>query len=214
MVPGTDVQAYDADLEGIAALTPADSSILVGDGSGWVAESGATVRTSLGLGTAAIAAADDFVGVGGDTMTGALVVSNVTNATSKDTGAIVTDGGVGVEGSVIAGQRIVAGQMTLTAGTYGSQTLAGANSILLNTAGGDIIINGFADGIAGQQVTLIKISSSNAVTLNHDNGGTQPVMLRAGTGSFGLTDGSFGGITLMSDGTRWYDTTQPVTYAP
>jgi hypothetical protein len=50
-VIGTDVQAYDADLTAIAALTPTDSNIIVGDGSTWVAESGDTARTSLGLGT-------------------------------------------------------------------------------------------------------------------------------------------------------------------
>lgn len=50
-VIGADVQAYDADLTAIAALTPTDGNIIVGDGSTWVAESGATARTSLGLGT-------------------------------------------------------------------------------------------------------------------------------------------------------------------
>lgn len=46
---GTDVQAYDAGLADIAALTPTDSNIIVGDGTNWVAESGATARASLGL---------------------------------------------------------------------------------------------------------------------------------------------------------------------
>jgi len=45
---GTDVQAQDAQLDDIAALAIADSNIIVGDGSNWVAESGATARTSLG----------------------------------------------------------------------------------------------------------------------------------------------------------------------
>jgi hypothetical protein len=37
---------------GVAShLTPTDGNIIVGDGSGWVTESGATARTSLGLGT-------------------------------------------------------------------------------------------------------------------------------------------------------------------
>lgn len=48
---GTDVQAYDAGLADVAGLTPTDSNIIVGDGANWVAESGATARTSLGLGT-------------------------------------------------------------------------------------------------------------------------------------------------------------------
>jgi hypothetical protein len=44
-------QDYDAGLADIAGLTPTDSTIIVGDGTNWVAESGDTARTSLGLGT-------------------------------------------------------------------------------------------------------------------------------------------------------------------
>lgn len=41
----------DNDLSDIAALTPNDSSMMVGDGTDWVEESGATLRTSIGVGT-------------------------------------------------------------------------------------------------------------------------------------------------------------------
>ena len=51
-VIGTDVQAYDAGLTDIAGLAVTNGNIIVGDGANWVAESGATARTSLGLGTA------------------------------------------------------------------------------------------------------------------------------------------------------------------
>jgi hypothetical protein len=57
---GTDVQAYDAQLADIAGLTPADNSFIVGNGTNFVAESGATARTSLGLGTAATTASTDY----------------------------------------------------------------------------------------------------------------------------------------------------------
>lgn len=50
---GTNVQAYDAELAAIAALATTDGNIIVGNGSTWVAESGATARTSLGLGSLA-----------------------------------------------------------------------------------------------------------------------------------------------------------------
>jgi hypothetical protein len=52
LVVGTDVQAFDAQLSDIAGLTPTDSNFIVGDGTNFVTESGATARTSLGLGTA------------------------------------------------------------------------------------------------------------------------------------------------------------------
>ena len=44
---GTDIQAYDAQLADIAGLTPTDSNFIVGDGTNFVLESGATARTSL-----------------------------------------------------------------------------------------------------------------------------------------------------------------------
>lgn len=46
---GADVQAWDEALDDIAALAVADGNIIVGDGTNWVAESGATARASLGL---------------------------------------------------------------------------------------------------------------------------------------------------------------------
>jgi len=46
---GSDVQAWDQQLDDIAALTYTDGNIIVGNGSGWVAESGAIARESLGL---------------------------------------------------------------------------------------------------------------------------------------------------------------------
>lgn len=48
---GVSVQAYDADLSTIAALSKADGNFIVGDGTDWTVESGATARSSLGLGT-------------------------------------------------------------------------------------------------------------------------------------------------------------------
>jgi len=46
---GTDVQAWDAQLDDIAALVQSDSYIIVGDDSNWVQETGATARSTLGL---------------------------------------------------------------------------------------------------------------------------------------------------------------------
>jgi hypothetical protein len=48
---GSDVQAWDAQLDDLAGLAVTDGNFIVGDGTNWVAESGATLRTSAGLGT-------------------------------------------------------------------------------------------------------------------------------------------------------------------
>jgi len=48
---GSDVQAYDAQLADVAGLAVTDGGFIVGDGSNFVLETGATVRTSMGVGT-------------------------------------------------------------------------------------------------------------------------------------------------------------------
>ena len=60
----------DQQLQDVAGLTATDGNFIVGDGTNFVAESGATARTSLGLGTAATSASTDFVAVAGDDVTG------------------------------------------------------------------------------------------------------------------------------------------------
>jgi len=52
---GSDVQSWDAQLDDIAALAVTNGNFIVGNGSAWVAESGSTARTSLGLGSLATA---------------------------------------------------------------------------------------------------------------------------------------------------------------
>ena len=53
-------QPLDSDLTAIAALAKTDGNFIVGNGTAWVTESGATVRSSLGLGTAATTASTDY----------------------------------------------------------------------------------------------------------------------------------------------------------
>ena len=65
------VQAWDINLDEIANLTPLDSNFIVGDGTNWIAETGATVRTSLDV-YSTTEADNAFVDVTGDTMSGNL----------------------------------------------------------------------------------------------------------------------------------------------
>jgi hypothetical protein len=83
---GVDVQAYDADLTAIGALAKTDGNFIVGNGSTWVAESGATARTSLGLGTSNDVQFDSFgVGTAASGTTGEIrATNNVTAFYSSD----------------------------------------------------------------------------------------------------------------------------------
>lgn len=86
LVIGTDVQAYDADLAAIAALAKTDGNVIVGDGAAWVAESGATARTSLGLGTIATQAASS-VAITGGSVTGITDLAVADGGTGSSTAA-------------------------------------------------------------------------------------------------------------------------------
>jgi len=55
----------DQQLQDIAGLTPTDANFIVGDGSNFVLESGATARTSLGLGSMATQNSDSISVTGG-----------------------------------------------------------------------------------------------------------------------------------------------------
>ena len=79
---GSDVQAFDAQLSDISGLTPTDSNFIVGDGSNFVTETGATARTSLGLGTIATQDANS-VAITGGSVTGMSAPSSASDVTTK-----------------------------------------------------------------------------------------------------------------------------------
>jgi hypothetical protein len=109
LVIGTNVQAYDAELSAIAALAVTDSNFIVGNGTTWVAESGATARTSLGLGSIATQASSG-VSITGGSITGI-------------TDLAVADGGTGA--SDAAGARTNLGLGTMATQASSSVNITG-----------------------------------------------------------------------------------------
>jgi len=79
LVIGTDVQAQDAGLDDIAGLSASDGNFIVGNGTNWVAESGNTAATSLGLGST------DNVTFNDVTVDGNLTLSGILNAPGLQT---------------------------------------------------------------------------------------------------------------------------------
>lgn len=99
---GVSVQAYDAQLADIAALTPTDNTFIVGNGTNFVSEDAATARTSLGLGTLATQNGT-FSGTSSGTNTGdqnlfsTIAVSGQSNVVADSTSDTLTlDAGEGI----------------------------------------------------------------------------------------------------------------------
>lgn len=94
---------------------------------------------------------------------------------------------------------------TITAGAYTSLDISDVNVILFNSNAGNITINSFAGGVAGQVLQLsIIIHSANNITVTHGAVvAGQRIYLHAGADE--ILTAEYGGWTLVCDGTRWFD---------
>ena len=103
LVVGTNVQAYDADLTAIGGLAKTDSNIIVGNGSTWVAESGSTARTSLGvaIGSNVQAYDADLTAIGGLAKTDSnIIVGNGSTWVAESGATARTSLGLGTASNV------------------------------------------------------------------------------------------------------------------
>jgi hypothetical protein len=197
---GTNVQAYDAELTAIAGLAVTDGNIIVGNGTTWVAESGATARTSLGLGTIATQDASSV------TITGGTINGTAIGGSTAAAGAFTT---VSASGDVTIADKIVHDGDTNT-----SIRFPAVDTVTVETAGverlrvapsGDVT---FSNGI----IQTVFALSGTTPALDPTNGTIQTWTLSA---SSSPTDSLVAGesLTLMiDDGTAYTITWPSVTW--
>jgi len=88
------------------------------------------------------------------TLAGTLTQSNTTQSTTKDTGAIVTEGGLGVEKNINAGGNIAAGGTISATGNISGANFSGTNTGDLALAAVGSVPNANGASLSGQTLTL------------------------------------------------------------
>lgn len=136
-------QPADAQLTDIAGLTPADGTFIVGDGTNFIAESGSTARSSLGLGTIATQNADNV------SITGGSVNGTIIGAATAAAGTFTTASATTFDTNVASAGVTLSGTTMAADGTDANIT------IQLNPKGnGGVGIGGDTSGVvAGVPVT-------------------------------------------------------------
>jgi hypothetical protein len=159
-----------------------------------------------------------FYNAGGlrGTIAGFVGFSDTTNATNKDTGAITTEGGIGVEKDIfVGGKATVANTTDSTSTTTGAMQTAGGLGVAKNVhIGGDLyapkvgIVN-ISDGDSPYTVTatdsyIAVDNGANAVTINLPAGTTGrkiTIYDRSGSASAGTITINRAGSNTINGGT-------------
>lgn len=196
LVIGTNVQAYDAQLADVAGLTPSDNNFVVGNGTIFVAESGATARTSLG------AAAS---GANGD----------ITSLTGLTTALSVAQGGTGA--ATLAANNVLLGNGTsapqaVAPGSSGNVLTSNGTTWTSSAAGGGLTAcpAGFSlIGTAGKRGAFC-IDTNERSVANFENAKNTCEDLSLAEGEAFLCNANewhaacrFGGPSNMTDDYEW-----------
>ena len=190
---GTDVQAYNAGLQNISGLAKTDGNFIVGDGSNWVAESGATVRTSLGLGSMAVQDSN-AVSISAGTAT----LTSMTTNSATITGGTIT----GITDLAVADGGTGSSSLTLNSVLIGNGT-SPLLAVAPSTAGNVLTSNGTAwTSTAAAPFftsgTVIPFYNTNAPTGWTKLTTQNDKALRVVSGSGGVSGGSVAFSTAFS----------------
>jgi hypothetical protein len=141
---GTDVQAYNAGLADIAGLTPTDSNFIVGNGTNWVAESGATAL----VGTDVQAYNAGLADIAGLTPTDSnFIVGNGTNWVAESGNTARTSLGLGTGDSPTFAGLTVNGNGLTANGAADLNSTLNVQGVL--TTQDNILDDGFSEGWLG-----------------------------------------------------------------
>jgi len=114
-----------------------------------------------------------------------------------DVSDITSDGDIETTGG-----RFASNTKTITASSD-TISVADVNIVFINPAGA-VVVGAFIGGIAGQVLHVVAVNNDQNIALEHNEGtGNQNIFLNSGADE--TLSSSFGGWTLVCDGSNWYE---------
>ena len=186
-------QPKDAQLTDVAGLTPGDGKFIVGDGSNFVTESGATARASLGL-----VIGTDVAPIAAPAFTGnatAVTQSQSDNSTNIATTAYVDAAVAGAGGGGSVPSVTAASPST----TYTISTHAGIEEVYILTPSADLAVSVPAASVSGSgfKYQIKNLSSSYNLTIT-------PTSCNVDGAATFVLNTQYQSLTMISDGSNYH----------
>lgn len=190
--PAGSYQPLDAQLTDVAGLTPSDGNFIVGNGTNFVAESGATARTSLGLGTLATLSAVGAAEIT-DNSVGAAELNVAGNGTSGQVLTSDADGSFSWSTPATSAPPTI--QVFTASGTWTKPAGCKAIKVVVTGGGGGGSSGGAATdsggATGGGSIKFIDVTAISSETVTVGAGGAAGSA--GGTSSFGAHCSATGG---------------------
>ena len=185
LVVGTNIQAQSARLDDISALAVTDGNIIVGSGTNWVAESGATARTSLGLGNLAT---QDTITESQISNLGSYITASSTDTLTNNSGNISQfENDSGYLTAETNNLSTVSGTLGTANGGTGLTAIGTANQVLAVNSGGTALEFQNQSGGGGSGSSYIEHSSTVSDSLAISSGTNRMYVGRTSFSSGGVT---------------------------
>ena len=190
---GVAVQAYDAQLADVAGLTPTDGNFIVGNGTNFVAESGATARTSIGLGNVENTALSTWAGSANVTTLG-----TISTGTWQATDVGVAYGGTGASTAADAKVNLAIHDLGPNAQTGTTYTLVlsdAGNTVTMSNASANTLTIPTNASVAFDVGTVVNVImlGAGATTI----AGATGVTLNGVSAGSGAINTQYQGVSLL-----------------